>query len=164
MNRLLPGFVGDLHKRCRSIQQMLESPVTYPELSGYVAAIYAEAERVRRGIQRLAEDPDLGTPEVASDHLRTYKQLAEQVYILEAFPLPAITRYGEKDRYFTRLVQKLASQVGYPLPPPIVTAFSSEYYQSYPAFNLVEVPTGEDAFLLGLADLGHELGHILYRT
>ena len=162
MNRLLPGLVWDLHRRCRAILALLENPPAYPEVNDYVTGIYTRVELLRREIQQLTEDPALGATAVAGDHLRAYKQFAEQVDILEAFALPAVTRYGERDRYLTQLMKKIAAQIGYPLPPPLVTAFSSEYYRSYPPFNLIEVPAGEETFLLGLADLGHELAYILY--
>jgi hypothetical protein len=53
---------------------------------------------------------------------------------------------------------------GIPLHPPVVSASSTSYYWTQPFFYLVCVPAGEPGSLLGLPDLAHELGHLLYPT
>ena len=49
----------------------------------------------------------------------------------------------------------------YALPPPIAACFTSDYYWSYPEWNVVYVPLGESEMILYLPDLVHEMGHIL---
>lgn len=62
----------------------------------------------------------------------------------------------------TRLCHRLAEQVRWPLPAPLVTAISSQYYWTQPVFNVICVPTAEETTLLGLPDLCHELAHVLF--
>jgi hypothetical protein len=90
-----------------------------------------------------------------------YKRWHEQVALVEKYPLPFVERYGTLDRRIMRFTRRLAKQVNWPLPPPLVGAFSHQYYWTVDVFNIIGVPATEGTSLLGLPDLCHELGHIL---
>lgn len=73
-----------------------------------------------------------------------------------------MTQYLLPDRRLTRLCQHLTSQIGWSLSPPLVTAFSNQYYWTMAEFNIICVPAAEETSLLSLPALFHELGHILH--
>jgi hypothetical protein len=59
------------------------------------------------------------------------------------------------------LVGAICREIAYPLPAPVVTALSTQYFAIYPLFHLLLVPLTEGSFLLHLPDLYHELAHPL---
>jgi len=112
-------------------------------------------------VAAVLADPSLGTADLLSIHLLTYKRWHEQATFVEFFPLPFLERYAAPDRRLTRLCRRLTQQVNWPLPSPLVGAFSNNYYWTLADFSLICAPAAEGVTLLGLPDLCHELGHIL---
>ncbi len=162
MEDFLRGLVFDLGKRCLTLQQLLQSKAFPPDVQDYVVNIRALLSSIYRDIQLLSEDPAFGTPQLLPNQLNEYKRLAQLMYLIESYPLPFITRYNEEDHQMFLLCKSLATQINYPLPVPVLSTFSREYYWSEVRFNLISVPVCESSFLLGLPDLCHELGHILF--
>jgi hypothetical protein len=95
------------------------------------------------------------------NHLQRYKRLNELAMLVESYPLLFVERYAERDKRLTRLCRRLTGQIGWPLMPPLVGGFSSQYYWTMAPFGIICVPAAEESTLLGLPDLCHELGHIL---
>lgn len=162
MEDFLRGLIFDLRKRCLTSQQVLQSKAFPSDMQDYVVSIHAFLSNIYHDIQLLLEDPAFGAPQLLPNQLNEYKRLAQIVYLIESYPLPVITRYNEEDHQMFLLCKNLATQINYPLPLPIVSTFSREYYWSEVRFNLISVPVCESSFLLGLPDLCHELGHILF--
>jgi len=158
----LRGLVLDLGKRCLTLQQVLQSRAFSPDVQDYVVGIHVLLNNIYNEIQLLLEDPAFGAPQLLPNQLNEYKRLAQTVYLIESYPLPVITRYNEEDHQMFLLCKSLATQINYPLPVPVLSTFSREYYWSEVRFNLISVPVCEGSFLLGLPDLCHELGHILF--
>jgi hypothetical protein len=97
-----------------------------------------------------------------ANYLRSYRRLAEEASVVEAFALPCLERFSEDDRRLTRLCRELTTHAQWPLPPPLVSALSTQYYWTYAPYNVVGVPAAESRTLLGLPDLCHELAHHLH--
>lgn len=162
METLLKGLGLDLQARCFAIQRILESTKAGSEIQDYVKEIYDKTDQIRQEIEALLSDPDLGNAKLLSNQFFAFSRLAERLSEIEWYPLPAITRYNDTDQYLGSLCALLARQVKYPLQIPLVSGFSSEYYGAIPRYRLIKVPAAEHLFLLGLPDLCHELGHILF--
>jgi hypothetical protein len=75
--------------------------------------------------------------------------------------LTALNRAMDDDHRLTALIGNICREIAYPLPPPVVTALSRQYFSIYPSFNLLLVPLTEGNYLLHLPDLYHELAHPL---
>lgn len=159
---LLKGLGFDLQQRCLAIQRVLESRKSGYEIQDYVKEIYDKTGRIRQEIEALLSDPDLGNARLLSNQFFAFSRLAEKLSEIEWYPLPAITRYNDTDHYLGYMCALLASKVRYPLQIPLVSGFSSDYYGAIPPYRLIKVPAAEHLFLLGLPDLCHELGHILF--
>lgn len=159
---LLKGLGFDLKERCLAIQRVLESKKLDSEIQDYVKEIYARTGEIHQEINALLSDPDLGNVKLLSNQFFAFSRLTEGLSQIEWNPLPAITRYNDTDRYLHSLCALLARQVRYPLQIPLVSGFSSNYYGAIPSYHLIKVPATEHLFLLGLPDLCHELGHILF--
>ena len=162
MESLLRGLGLDLQARCFAIQRILESTKAESEIQDYVNEIYDKTDQIRQEIDTLLSDPDLGNARLLSNQFFAFSRLTERLSQIEWVPLPAITRYNDADRYLCSLCALLVSQVRYPLKVPLVSGFSNNYYGVSPSYHLISIPAAEQFFLLGLPDLCHELGHILF--
>lgn len=157
------GQVRSLLKRCRTLRAHLRTLEKLPrELRPHVEEIDKRLEVLDQGIQKLLADPDFGAPPLFFNQLDDYKRYAEIVNVFEWHPLPLLDHYNDRDHYFYRFMKLLCQQVRYPYPPPLVSAHSSEYFFSSPLTNMIGLPLVEHQFLLALADLLHELGHLFY--
>jgi len=123
---------------------------------------YKEVESIRRQVAQVLQDESLGLSILLPNHLQIYRRWCERVSVIESYPFPFVERYAPSDRHLTRLCQRLTSQIGWPLHPPLIAAFSNQYYWTMAEFNIICVPAAEGTTLLGLPDLCHELGHILH--
>jgi hypothetical protein len=159
---LLKGLGLDLQQRCLAIQGVLGSKRSGCEIQDYVKEIYNKTEQIQQEIEALLSDPDLGNIKLLPNQFFAFSRLAERLSEIEWYPLPAITRYNDTDHFLGYVCALLVRQVQYPLQIPLVSGFSSDYYGAIPPYRLIKVPAAEHLFLLGLPDLCHELGHILF--
>lgn len=161
MEEFLRGLLHDLARRCEIIKDRLTAATTDPEVQPSGLTAYQVVESVRRDTLVLLADASLGVRALLPNHLQQLKRWTELVTLVEAFPLPFVERYAQPDRRLTHLTQRLTDRARWPLPAPLVGAFSTQYYWTQPAFNLICASAAEVEMLLGLPDLCHELGHIL---
>jgi hypothetical protein len=161
VERLLRGLLHDLEQRCAQLRDRVAAIQAGPDVCHHALLAYRLLERLRRDIAQLLADPSLGAPVLRRNHLQLYKRWHEWAALIESYPLPFVERYTPRDRRLTRLCMRLAEQVRWPTPLPLVATFSSHYYWTMPDFGLICAPAGEGTTLLGLPDLCHELGHIL---
>lgn len=103
----------------------------------------------------------MGNPEYSGVHIRVLRRVIRSLFEVEIYALPAMARFTADERFLTRLLFHLHQEIVYPLPPPIAACFASDYYWSYPEWNVVFVPLCESEMILHLPDLVHEMGHIL---
>ena len=95
---------------------------------------------------------------------RDFRDIARLVLALEHLPLLVLRRFSSHDGLMTKLCRQICAEIGYPYDAPVCSSLSSQYYWTVAGMDLVFVPSLEPERLLGLADLYHELGHIiLYR-
>lgn len=116
---------------------------------------------VMNDLHSLIVEPEMLRPHNQSVRIRRYRSLIEDLDLLETIAIPALARANDSDRFLNRLVQKIRSEIKYPLLPPVVSPFSQNYFCIYRKFNLICVPLSEGDFLLHLPDIYHELAHPL---
>ena len=162
MEQFLRGLLRDLEHHCAVLRDRLVAIPADPDVRTHALQAYREVESIRREVVQLLQDPSLGLSILMPNHLQVYKRWSERVSVIESYPFLFVERYAPSDRHLTRLCQRLTLQIGWPLPPPLVAAFSNQYYWTMTEFNIICVPAAEGASLLGLPDLCHELGHILH--
>ena len=160
MEQFLRGLLCNLEQRCQALRQRMAA-IDAVDLRTQVLSTYQDIERIRREVVQLLSDPSLGQPTVLANQFQVYNQLSQQVMQLECYPLTFLERYGEADRQITRLCARFTQEVHWPLPAPLVVAFSNDYYWTIAELNLICIPAAENTTLLGLPDLPHEFGHIL---
>lgn len=161
MNRFLKGLLLDADKRCQVLQELLRSGDFHQDLRSSTLGVYHQLERLHRAFRSILDDPAFGDPLLLRNQLQEYKRLAEQLSLIESYPIPFITRYDATDHELSQLCAALIRQINHPLAPPLVAAFSNQYYWTVSGFNFICIPAAEGQFLLGMGDLCHELGHIL---
>lgn len=163
MDRFLRGLLIDLERRATALKERVGAidTDTKLELREHALLAYQYLEIVRRNVAQLVLDPVLGNPQLMKNQIQLYKRWSEIVSLVEWYLIPFIERYSEEDQSLTRLCHRLAREVRWSLPLPVVARFSNQYFWTKPEFNIIAVPTEEGSNLLTLPDLGHEMGHIL---
>jgi len=159
---LLTSLLYDLERRCGLIKQRL-ARLDDPDTQPYVLGAYQEVEKIRRESAALRADPTLGQAPLRHNQFSQYRHRKQRLTIVEMYTVPFVERYSESDRHLTRLCRRLLMQVNWPIPAPLVTAFSSQYYWVPSEVEIIAAPAIETMSLLGLPDLCHELGHLLWR-
>jgi hypothetical protein len=163
MTRFLYGLVRDLHNKAQILANLLNRGKIHQALaSDYALHVLGQLERIQSSLTDMAADADLLNSQLLRYNFKKYLKLSREVQLLEAYPLPVILRYTESDYHFFKLGRWMCKQIAYPLPPPIISANSSDYYWAYPKYRLIAVPIGEEFSLLSLGDFYHELAHFLY--
>ena len=112
-------------------------------------------------LEYLAQHPALHEPNIQTELLRRLRSLKSGLDDLEKSGIAALNRANETDKYLNRLVEAIRQEIRYPLPSPVVSALSQEYFYIYSGLGLLCVPLSEADFMLHLPDLYHELAHPL---
>jgi hypothetical protein len=162
MQTLLRHLLTDLLQRCVAVKDKLSNGVFLVPADTYALTLYRQVEELRRDVDRLLQDPALGSIPLLPRQFQVYKRLAEEFQAIEAYPLPVVERFNAEDQRMTALCALLLRQSNVPvLVPPLVATFSTNYYWTTPSFNLIFASALEPGSLLGLPDLFHEVAHIL---
>ena len=125
------------------------------------AKAYLEIDRIIQDLLYLFQDVDYSKPTNVQEKFSKLKSIIGELQVLENVIVAAINRQSADDDYVNKLVRKICIEVNYPLPIPVVSGLSQQYYQIFPYYNLLNIPWLEADFLLHLPDLYHELGHPL---
>lgn len=160
MEQFLIGLLRDLERRCVALRDRF-ADIKTEDIQEYAVYAYRQVELLRRQIVQVLSDPALHEPALRSNYLQRYDQWSQQASAFESYLLPFAERFAAPDRLLTGLCRRLTAEIGWPLQSPLVATFSTQYYWTVAAFNLICVPSVESVTLLGLPDLCHELGHIL---
>jgi hypothetical protein len=163
MASLLAELLHDAARRAGEIEAEFArlQARTPQEIQSYRQEMQKRAGRAKQVAEMILADPDLTHPVLAVNFFRDFRDIARIILALEHLPLLVLRRFSEKDLLVTRLCRQICSEVRYPYPPPVCSSLSSQYYWTVAGMDLVFVPSLEPERLLGLADLYHELGHII---
>ena len=93
--------------------------------------------------------------------LRRFRRIVADLDLLETTAFMALARAHKDDHRFNWLLERIKREIRFPLPTPVVSALSQEYFQIETNLNLLFVPLSEVDFLLHIPDLYHELAHPL---
>lgn len=118
-------------------------------------------EALKSQIDTVLREPRWGLPAAEPYVYRRVRRIVRELDRLEAFPITALSRWGEADARLTRLTSTICAEVGFPRPHPVVAGLSQSYYEARSEFDLLFTPATESSFLLHLPDLYHELGHLV---
>lgn len=163
MASLLAELLHDVCRRAGEIEKefgRLASKVP-PEVEVYRSSMELRAKKARVLSEQILADPDLGHPSLAVNFFRDFRDIARLVLELEHLPLLVLGRFSPQDGIITKLCRQICKEIKYPYPSPVCSSLSSQYYWTVAGMDLIFVPSLEPERLLGLADLYHELGHIL---
>ena len=163
MSSLLYQLLHDVRQRCANLAQRLGKlqGTIGPEAETYRAQMAVRTGRILNLIGSLLNDPALRQPQLAVNYFRDYKRLTEKVQDIEEGPVLVLGRFSEDDSFLTRIVGRICREIGYPYSAPLCAALSTNYYWAIPHMDLVFVPCLEPFHLLALADLYHEMAHML---
>ncbi len=162
MNDLFPGLINDLIRRCEAICRDINSRDIHPDVDAYSKDLGNSLKLLIGKLTELLNDPDLVEEHVVADNFKLYKNYAQLAQIFESFPLPAILRYSAPDQLFYKMLNMISKEINYPYQVPLPSAFSSQHYWCHSPTNIIAIPAYEHSSLLGLPDLFHEVGHIIF--
>ncbi|MBS1532567.1 MAG: hypothetical protein JSU01_19845 [Bacteroidetes bacterium] len=120
-----------------------------------------EIGRIIDDLDNLLADSDYCDPKNLKSKFTRFKQLSFFLSKIENIVIAALNRKSDDDDFVNKLVQEICNEVNYPLPPPVASCLSQNYYHIYPDYGLICIPLLESEFVLHIPDLYHELGHPL---
>lgn len=103
----------------------------------------------------------LSSPKIYPVFIRTYKIIKEEIDSIEAIFITTLNRWNDNDNIVNDLVDKMTTEISFPISPPVIACSSQRYYYTIPSYYIVFIPLTEGNFLLHFPDLFHELGHSL---
>lgn len=166
MATLLAELLHDVSRRAGEIEtEFARLKQDLPAgVQDYRERMEGRAKKLKELAERILADPDLAHPALAVNFFRDFRHIARFTLELEHLPLLVLRRFSAEDEQMTKVCRQICREIGFPYDAPVCSSLSSQYYWTVAGMDLVFVPSLEPERLLGLADLYHELGHIvLYR-
>ena len=160
LEQYLSGSIAHLETRAQRLIARIPRnlPREYAVLEQTCRAAVNEAIRKLRG---LSTDAVYQNAAAQSVRLREYRRVVADLDVLEANGIMALMRQHSDDQRLNGLVDQIRSEIRYPLPAPVISSLSRQYFEIRSDLNLLLVPLIEADFLLHLPDLYHELAHPL---
>lgn len=164
MSTLFEQLFHDLLQRCRFLGSELAAvSIEAPEIVAYRDRIHKQIDRSIAVIESLIDDLQFAEPDFARNIYHAYKRLSEYTQFADEGPVSALSRFQPRDLFLTRLVAAMCAEFDLPHVRPLCSAITTQYYCIFPHMDLLLVPHSEPDHLLGLPDIYHELGHLLFR-
>jgi hypothetical protein len=153
------GALGQLEER---ILQLIERiPANSHEMELLEQRCRDKLSEQRNLCVELRDSALYANPAVQAERLDLYRDLVEQLDVIESVAMTVLLRANDDDRHLNRLVLEITREIGFPLSRPVVSCSSRDYFHIYPHLNLMFVPPMESRQLLHLPDLYHELCHLI---
>jgi hypothetical protein len=160
MDEYLQPALADLQERIRQLKGLIP-----PNLGRDVATL----ERTCRDLldRAVAECVALGdgatwvNPRHSSIRMRRYRRVVEDIAWIESTGINALQRWQATDDRLNRLIERIAREIHFPLPSPVVACLAQAHYEIDTKLGLLVVPPADGLFLLHLPDVYHELSHLL---
>lgn len=156
------GAIMESIERARTLKikfpDAIKSSIHFEQLT---AKATSEIDQIIQRLVELFHNVDYSKPANVHEKFSKLKSIIGELQVLENVIVAAINRQSKDDDYVNLLVRKICKEINYPLPIPVASGLSQQYYRIFPYYNLLCVPLLEADFLLHLPDLYHELGHPL---
>ena len=164
MTKLLNQLFYDLLQRFRFLRdELVATTIAEPDIAAYRDRLLTQIERSIETVQSLIDDLDHMQPEFARNMYHACKRLTEYAQLADEGPVCTLSRFQPRDRFLTRLVAAMCDEFNFPHARPLCSAITTQYYCILPRMDLILIPHSEPDHLLGLPDVYHELGHLLFR-
>ncbi len=124
----------------------------------------SELDKNINELERLIKDPKFQVASNLPYKLTAFQKLIYDIDYLENYIIASLHRCSQEDATLSALIQKICTEINYPLLAPVASRLSQSYYCIDTKFNHLRVPLLESEFLLHMPDLYHELAHSLIST
>ena len=160
MDAYLNAALADLQERIRQLKGMIP-----PNLGREVASLERTCrDRLDRAVAECLElgEPALWThPQHRTIRMRRYRRLVGDIAWIESTGINALQRWQASDDRLNGLIERIAREIHFPLPSPVVACLAQSHYEIDTKLGLLVVPPADGIFLLHLPDVYHELCHLL---
>lgn len=160
MEAYLDGALQDLEERIRYLKGRVR-PKQGRSNDALIKTCREHLDYAASRARVLREDPKWRQAATASSRYRDFRTLVGILDELEYTVVQILERWNDADDRANELVSAIADEIKYPLHCPVAACQSREYYRIYPQLGLLLIPPAENASLLHLPDLYHELAHPL---
>ena len=160
MNEYFEGAVSQLLERTRQLCDLIPAGLGR-EVAALEVTCRDRLNTLGKRLRLLRDRPELRESASQRERLRLFRRLRGELDHLESVAVTALCRWNAEDRWMNQIADRLAGEIRYPLPTPVVSCASQRYFHTYPDLRLVCVPLAEGRFVLHLPDLYHELAHSL---
>jgi len=167
MISFIKGLFIDLECRVLRMNSQLQSKNHHPDIQkSFVPKTIEYLEELDSFLQVKIISGDLDIEFLANNNMTDFNQYQEWFKNLEFYRFLVIQNYkDDAEGYLNKKIRKIYSEIKHLANPPILTTISNsnDYYWAETFFEIIAVPFGEEHNLLNLADLYHEIGHLIFR-
>ncbi len=160
LNQYLAGSIDQLRLRAKRLIGRI--PRNLPrEYAALDQACRTQINSIIADLAQLSEAACDDEPARLAVRLRSFRRSVADLDLMESTGVMALTRRHTDDHFLNQLIERIRTEIRYPLAAPVVSSLSQQYFQIKSELNLLFVPLIEGDFLLHLPDLYHELAHPL---
>jgi hypothetical protein len=157
----LKGLFAELENRCESISARASAQGIHPNAANQALRTYRTVVRCQREAQLHRTSVEINDPANTPLFIRRYRALSQEVQLAERFGLVFVERHEARDQRLTALIRRFIEDARLGITPPLAGGFSSQYYWTNKDYSVISFPATEEAALLGLPDMVHEIGHLV---
>ncbi len=152
---------GRIQKMIVNLEQLKETTAIPKDFFDKTLSLL---NKLNQEVNTTLVSPDISFDELAGNNILKFNTLYERFLAIELYRFQVIIHYGENEKYFNALINRIYREIECNQRPPIVSVISNNdnYYWVYPLYEIIAVPYGEERNLLNLPDLYHEIGHLIY--
>lgn len=161
MREYIIGAILEAQERARTLKTKVKSDklsVHFTQLE-QIANRHIDDEIML--LQDLLERPAYQEDFNQRERFDQFKNAIGSLDLIENVAIAALSRTHPDDELLNRLMDQIRKEINYPIPPPVISTLSQDYYSINPYFNLMRVPLLESDFLLHIPDMFHELAHAI---
>lgn len=162
---MIQPLLHELLYRIDKLRQVLQPENLHPQINErYLQDTQHQLQGLRTKLLQVLQSNAWVLPGTRANFYSDYQRLNETLLKIEYYRVQVIRQYGPPELYFNSLMRRMWKEMGISGSAPLVTTIStsSNYFWAMASFNLIGAPPGEEAHLLNLPDLIHEVGHILH--
>jgi hypothetical protein len=159
MRSYIIGAILEAQGRARTLKGKVKSGQLSVHFNQLEQITSRHIDDVLLNLEGLLSDACYADDQNQRERILEFKKSIGSLDLIENVAVAALARSHQDDEVLNSLMDKIRKEINYPVPAPVVSCLSQQYYSIYTPFNLVCIPLLESDFLLHIPDIFHELAH-----